>query len=102
MEGSKDPTFSSLSLFWKTLIVIGSISTVIFLVLLVIIVSLMFESKFSTKKEESHEQDLSDYDDFLSEFNQGKAEEDNYPVLPKIRDFDGNVLKNLMQIELVG
>ncbi len=95
-----EPTFKDLSIFWKTLVIIGSISIVLFLVLLVIIVSLMFESKLSTKKEQ--EQDLSNYDDFLKEFTQGKKEENNdYPLLPKIRDLDGNVLKNLMNIELI-
>ncbi len=90
--------FSQLSITWKALIVIGSISTVIFLILLVIIVSLMLESK--TKKEQ--ENDLSEYDDFLDEFANGKKEfEDEYPSLPKIKDFDGNVLKNLMQIDII-
>lgn len=98
--------FSQLSLTWKTLIVIGSISTVIFLILLLIIVSLMFESK---QKKETN--DLSEYDDFLNEFTNGKENEEknneennesnNYPTLPKIKDFEGNILKNLMQIDII-
>jgi len=91
-----DITFSNLPVFWKVITIIGSISTVIFLILLVIIVSLMFESKLSPKKD----QDLSEYDDFLNEFANGKKEEE-YPSLPKIRDLDGNILKNLMQINIV-
>lgn len=92
-------SINQLSLTWKALIVIGSISTVIFLILLVIIVSLMFESKL-VKKEQEH--DLSEYDDFLNEFANGKTEnEEEYPSLPKIRDFDGNYLRNLMQIDVL-
>jgi len=89
--------FSELSLTWKTLIVIGSISTIVFLILLVIIVSLMFESKLNKKDQE----DISDYDEFLNEFANGKQKEDEYPLLPKIKDFDGNDLKNLMQIDII-
>lgn len=96
-----DITFSNLPVFWKSLIVIGSISTIVFLILLVIIASLMFESKLINKKE----QDLSEYDEFLDEFANGKKEEDKedeeYPSLPKIRDLDGNILKNLMQIDIL-
>jgi len=93
-----EQSFNDFPIIWKTLIVIGSISTIVFLILLVIIVSLMFESK--TKKEQ--ENDLSEYDDFLNEFANGKKEtEDEYPSLPKIKDFDGNVLKNLMQIDIL-
>jgi hypothetical protein len=101
-------TFSKLPIFWKSMIIIGSISSVIFFILLVIIVSLMFESKMVTKKE----QDLSEYDDFLNEFANGKKdnaiekdedghEQEEYPSLPKIRDFDGNVLRDLMRIEIL-
>jgi len=95
-----DVTFSKLPVFWKALVVIGSLSTIIFLILLVIIVSLMFESKL-VKKEQEH--DLSEYDDFLNEFANGKIEneEEEYPSLPKIRDFDGNYLRNLMQIDVL-
>ena len=97
-----DITFSNLPVFWKALTVIGSISTIVFLILLVIIVSLMFESKLNTKKEK---QDLSEYDDFLNEFVNGKNKniiiEEEYPSLPKIRDFDGNVLKNLLKINVL-
>jgi hypothetical protein len=92
-----DITFSSLPVFWKALVVIGSISTIVCLILLVIIASLMFESKM---KDNDH--DLSEYDDFLNEFANGKKEEeDEYPSLPKIKDFDGNFLKNLMQIDVL-
>jgi len=65
----------------------------------------MFESKISTKKDK---EDLSEYDNFLNEFANGKQTktetentEEEYPSLPKIRDFDGNVLRNLMQIEII-
>lgn len=101
-------TFSNLPVFWKAMVVIGSISTIIFLILLLIIVSLMFETKLAPKKEH---QDLSEYDDFLNEFASGKkdsgpelevfSEYDKYPSLPKIKDFDGNILKNLMQIDII-
>ena len=64
----------------------------------------MFESKLSTKKEQEQE-NLSEYDDFLNEFANGKKQKDKdeeeYPSLPKIRDLDGNILKNLMQIDIV-
>ncbi len=95
---SIDISFSNLPVFWKVLTVIGSISTVIFLILLVIIVSLMLESK--TKKD--HDHDLTEYDDFLNEFANGKKETEEYPSLPKIKDLDGNVLRNLMQIDIIG
>jgi hypothetical protein len=91
--------FNQLSLIPKILTIIGSISTIIFLILLVIIVSLMFESKMV-----KNEQDLTEYDDFLNEFTNGKKSEDSnekYPSLPKIKDFDGNNLKNLMQIDII-
>jgi len=131
-------TFSNLPIFWKTLIIIGSISTMIFLILLVIIITLMLEKN---KKDQT---DLSDYDNFLNEFKNGKDQEKNqeknqdqinidqvfniehvfdqidsgqidggqvdsgqvdggqFPSLPKIRDFDGNILNlNLMQIEII-
>ncbi len=98
-----EQNFSDFSIFWKVLIVIGSISIVIFLILLLIIVSLLFESK--TKKE-----DISEYNDFLNEFKNGVVSNeiadavniiDEYPILPKIKDFDGNILKNLLQIEII-
>jgi uncharacterized membrane protein len=92
-----DITFSNLPIFWKAMTIIGSISTIVFLILLVIIVSLMFET---IKKN----QDLSEYDDFLNEFANGQQKEEekeNYPILPKIRDFEGNVLKDLLQIEIL-
>jgi hypothetical protein len=98
MESLREPNFADLPIFWKTLIVIGSISVVIFLVLLSLIVSLMFESKLNIKKEK--EVDLTDYDDFLNEFTNGKTIDDDYPSLPKIKDFDGNALKNLLNIEI--
>jgi hypothetical protein len=93
-----EQSFNDFPIIWKVLIVIGSISTVIFIILLTIIVSLMLESK--TKKD--HENDLEEYDDFLNEFANGKKViEEEYPSLPKIKDFDGNVLKNLMQIDIL-
>jgi hypothetical protein len=96
----QEHNFNQLSLTWKALIVIGSISSIIFLILLVIIVSLMFESKL-IKKEQEH--DLSKYDDFLNEFANGKISnnKEEYPILPKIKDFEGNYLKNLMQIDIL-
>jgi hypothetical protein len=95
----QEQNFNQLSLTWQALVIVGSISTVIFLILLMIIVSLMLESKLVKK---DHEYDLSEYDDFLNEFANGKKqEEDEYPSLPKIKDFDGNILKNLMQIDIL-
>lgn len=95
-------TFHNLPIFWKTLIIIGIISIFIFFILLLIIVSLMFENKLSPKKE--NKEDLEEFNDFLNEFNNGKnqiKDEDDYPILPKIKDFDGNLLKNLMQIDIL-
>lgn len=106
--------FSDFSLFWKSLIIIGSISTFIFIILLVIVIFLMIESNNQKKIDN----DLNNnYDDFLNEFINGKSEESqkseeseeseesekimDYPVLPKIRDFDGKILRNLMQIDII-
>lgn len=92
-------SFSDLDILWKSLIVIGSISSLVFLVLLVVIISLVLEAKKEQKV------DLSEYDDFLNEFAKGASKEvgDNaeeikkeYPELPKIKDFEGNVLKDLL------
>lgn len=115
---SQQQTFNNLSIFWKTLVVIGTVSTIIFLILLVIIVSLMFESKLNKKESD----DVSEYDDFLNEFKNGKNNKitdllrdseneasgrlavlttEDYPVLPKIKDFEGNFLRNLLQIEII-
>ncbi len=93
-----EQTFNEFSILWKTLIVIGSITIVVFLILLAIIVSLMLESK--TKKDQDQD-DLSEYDDFLNEFTNGKKEIEEYPSLPRIKDLDGNILKNLMQIDIL-
>ena len=90
-------TFNQLPTFFKLLIVIGSISTFIFTILLIVAISLMFESKVDNKI------DLKEFDNFLNEFKNGTVkEEDDYPILPKIKDLQGNVLKNLLQIEIVG
>lgn len=109
---SQQQTFNNLSIFWKTLVVIGTVSTIIFLILLVIIVSLMFESKLNKKESD----DVSEYDDFLNEFKNGKNNKiteneasgrlavlttEDYPVLPKIKDFEGKFLRNLLQIEII-
>jgi len=97
MENIVEVTFSKLPNSWRALVVIGTITVFILLIILVIIVSLMFESK--VKKEDNF---LGDYDDFLKEFAHGKENiNDDYPVLPKITDFDGIVLKNLMNIEIL-
>lgn len=95
-------TFSSLPGFWKVLIIVGSISTALFFILLMIIMSLMLETKVSKQ------QDLANYTDFLDEFTNGKTEINDddpiiidYPILPKIKDFDGNILRDLLDIKLI-
>ncbi len=97
-------TFEKLPVFLKVLIIIGSITTFILLVLIIIVVSLTLEN--SPKKEHI---ELDEYDDFLNEFKTGVSNdiskdivvnEVEYPLLPKIKDFKGQYLKNLLQIEL--
>jgi hypothetical protein len=89
-------SFGKLPTFWKALIVIGFIATFVFIVLLIIAISLMFESKVPKKL------DLDEFDDFLNEFENGTAkEEPDYPDLPAIKDLQGNVLRNLLQIEVL-
>lgn len=68
----------------------------------------MFESKLIKKDHETDFNDLSEYDNFLNEFANGKNDNEivedtieEYPVLPKIKDLDGNILKNLMQIDII-
>jgi len=94
------PTFNQLPTFWKVLIIIGFIATFIFIILLIIAISLMFETK-------NNKVDLCEYDDFMNEFmnNDNKEIIESieliYPVLPKIKDFDGNYLLDLLQIEII-
>jgi uncharacterized protein YacL len=92
--------FSELPTFWKTFIVIGFISTLIFIVLLIIIIYLLFDTKIKNE-----EQDISEFEDFLNEFKDGKTceenEESSYPILPKIKDLKGDILKNLLQIDII-
>ena len=95
-----DPNFTKLPILFKALVIIGFIATIVFIVLLVVIISLMSESKAKT------EPDLEEFDDFLHEFKSGntskeKVIEINYPELPKIKDLNGNLLLNLLQIELI-
>jgi Na+-transporting methylmalonyl-CoA/oxaloacetate decarboxylase gamma subunit len=95
------PTFHQLPIFWKGLIVIGFVTIITFLVLLVVIISLMSETKLKTS-----EPDLEEFDDFLKEFNNGDTSQEKlinieYPELPKIKDLQGNTLLNLLQIEIV-
>ncbi len=75
-------SFSNLPTFWKGLIVIGGLSIIVFIILLIIAISLMYESKVQKKVN------LDEFDDFLNEFENGKISEEknNYPVLPKIKD----------------
>jgi len=90
------PTFDKLPIFWKILIIIGLISTFIFMILLCVIISLFMESKKIDKPE------LDDYDDFLDEFQLGKKPIiDDYPQLPLVKDLKGNLLKNLLQITVL-
>lgn len=100
LQGSMD-IFSRLPILWKTLIIIGFITVFIVLTLMIVIISLISSSsqKIDTKAN------LDEYKDLLNEFDKNsKTENDeskNYPKLPKIKDLKGNLLKNLMTIEVL-
>lgn len=103
-------TFDNLPTFWKAFVIIGIIGSVIFIILLSLIVYLMFETKIKS------ETDLAEYDSFINEFIDENSEKDTkelkieteselkideYPTLPKIKDLNGNYLKNLMEIKII-
>ena len=96
-----DPNFKNLPILFKSLIIIGFITTIVFIVLLVVIISLMSESKLKPETDVN----LDDFDDFLREFKNGDSKdkfiEIDYPDLPRIKDLRGNLLLNLLQIDLI-
>jgi hypothetical protein len=103
MNFYETPSFKDFSMFWQALIIIGFISTVIFTILLIIAISLMFETKTIKKEIE-----LEEFDDFLNEFEKKEVAVEvavdsysQYPVLPKIKDLRGNYLLNLLDIKIM-
>jgi hypothetical protein len=95
---NKTNIFSSLPTLWKTLIIIGFITVFILLMLMIIIIVLM-----CTTPKIDMTTNLDEYSDLLEDFDKENIMEkdDNYPKLPKIKDLNGNILKDLMSIEVL-
>ncbi len=95
--------FSNLPVFWKILMIIGLITVFISFILIIVLVSL-----FCGPKTEL-DADIREYNSFLDEFENGsinvESEENKdiiiYPQLPKVKDLKGEVLLDLMQIDIV-
>jgi len=96
MEG--DYNFEQFPIFLKSLIIIGFISTIIFIILLITVISLFFESK--TIKPVNLDEYKGFLDDFTNEIPSTICEE-KYPSLHKIKDLQGNILKDLLEIEII-
>ena len=104
-------TFNSVPTFMKVIIILGYIFMLIIIILLFVCIWFLFEKN---KEEEEHddEMNIDNYKDFLQEFknkhrnnNNNSAEtiktdenRDEYPIMPKIKDLNGEYLKNLMTI----
>jgi hypothetical protein len=94
------PEFNQLPTFWKILIIIGSIAIFIIFCL---IIAVLYLTKQGHKYEHIAAPNNDHTKDFLDEFMNGKESSDpvSYPVLPKIKDFDGNYLRDLMEIKII-
>ena len=98
----KEGIFYGLPIFWKILIVIGSITVFISFILTIVLLALFCSPKLEL------ESDIREYNSFLDEFENGCiniVQEENkdviYPQLQKVRDLKGNILLDLMQIDIV-
>ncbi len=95
--------FYSLPIFWKILIIIGSITVFITFILIIVLLSLFCGPKLEL------EADIREYNNFLDEFENGSINIDTeenkdiiiYPNLPKIKDLKGDILLDLMKIDIV-
>lgn len=92
--------FSKLPALWKTLIVIGFLSVFIIMVLIIAVVALV-----GTTPKIDITTNLDEYADILEEFDRDtkndKKQHDDYPVLPKIKDLNGNIMRDLVTIEIL-
>lgn len=99
----KEGVFYSLPIFWKILIIIGSITVFISFILIIVLLALFCGPKLE------FEADIREYNNFLDEFENGSINVESgenkdiviYPQLPKVRDLKGNVLLDLMQIDII-
>ena len=99
----KEGVFNSLPIFWKILIIIGSVTVFVSFILIIVLLALFCSPKLEL------EADVREYNSFLDEFESGGiniSPDENkdiiiYPQLPKVRDLKGNVLLDLMQIDIV-
>jgi hypothetical protein len=89
-------TFSTLPSLWKTLIIIGFITVFIMLMLMCVIIILM-----CTTPKIDMTTNLDEYSELLEEFDKENTIEEKYPNLPKIKDLNGNIMKDLMSIEIL-
>jgi hypothetical protein len=85
------PNFKDLPIFWKVLIVIGSIAILLIFCLVIAVLHI------STSKEVPKDSKVDSNDDFFREF-MGSSD---YPTLPKIKDFEGNYLRDLLEIKIL-
>jgi hypothetical protein len=93
----KIDNFSKLPMFWKVLIIIGFITVFITFILIIVILSFLFMTP-----KVNLDTNIDDYDDFIESLDEDIIiNEDTYPSLPKIKDLHGNILKDLLQIEIV-
>lgn len=89
--------FSKLPMFLKVLIIIGFITVFITFILIIVIISFLFISP-----KVNLDTNIDDYNDFIESLdNDIIINEDTYPSLPKIKDLQGNVIKDLLQIEIL-
>ncbi len=99
----KEGIFYGLPVFWKILIIIGSITVFVSFILIIVLLALFCSPKLEL------EADIREYNNFLDEFENGCINDDSeenkdviiYPHLPKVRDLKGNVLLDLMKIDIV-
>ncbi len=94
--------FSRLPIFWKVLIIIGFITVFVTFILIIVILSFLY---MGPKVDLDTNIDV--YDDFLESLNENKEieitehDEIKYPSLPRIKDLDGNTLKDLLRIDIL-
>ena len=99
----KEGVFYSLPIFWKILIIIGSMTVFVSFILIIVLLALLCSPKLEL------EADIREYNSFLDEFEHGSINVDSeenrdiiiYPQLPKVKDLKGIPLLDLMQIDIV-
>jgi len=99
-------TFNNVPTFLKVLIILGFITMVIIMILLTVCIWFLFQK--NKDEDEEEEMNIDNYKEFLEEFkSKHKKENINedkgviYPTMPKIKDLNGEYLKDLIEITIV-